>query len=338
MHSRTYFTLRSFTAGASVLALTLAGLVFIAAPPSFGVSPATINLGTASSFGVLAKGYVITGTNSTINGDIGSGAAITTGADNTIRGSVYSSMATTTGARNILSSDIFAGAAIDLGADSSVGGSVYAVAAITLGAGSTVAGSQNPNQTSINSRYPVALTALEAAILDGASRTSSQIPTVLGGATLIPGVYSAVPGGFLTLTGTLTLDAQNDPNAVFIIRSDGYFTAAASSSISLINGTNPENVFFIVGGYLTLGASASFAGNILATGDVNFGVNASVQGRIFSKAGFVQFGDNNPVSTYGLAGIGTTLLQAPLVPSPQASNRTADGFVFSIGNYDARYS
>ena len=338
MHSRTYFTLRSFTAGASVLALTLAGLVFIAAPPSFGVSPATINLGTASSFGVLAKGYVTTGTNSTINGDIGSGAAITTGADNTIRGSVYSSMATTTGARNILSSDIFAGAAIDLGADSSVGGSVYAVAAITLGAGSNVAGSQNPNQTSINSRYPAALTALEAAILDGASRTSSQIPTVLGGTTLIPGVYSAVPGGFLTLTGTLTLDAQNDPNAVFIIRSDGYFTAAASSSVSLINGANPENVFFVVGGYLTLGAAASFAGNILATGDVTFGVNASVQGRIFSKAGFVRFGDNNPMTTYGVVGIGTTLLQAPLVPVLQTPTRTADGFVFSIGNYDAGYS
>ena len=169
------------TAVASVLALMLAGLVFWAVPPSLAASPATISLGAASSFGVLAKGYVTSGTNSTINGDIGSGAAITTGADNTIRGSVYSSMATTTGARNILSSDIFAGAAIDLGPDSSVGGSVYAVAAITLGADSTVADSQNPNQTSINSRYPAALTALEAAILEGASRTSSQIPTALGG-------------------------------------------------------------------------------------------------------------------------------------------------------------
>ena len=326
------------TAVASVLALILAGLVFLAVPPSLAASPATISLGTASSFGVLAKGYVATGTNSTINGDIGSGAAITTGADNTIRGSVYSSMATTTGARNTLSSDIFAGASIGLGTDSSVGGSVYAVAAITLGAGSSVAGSQNPNQTSINSRYPAALTALEAAIVDGASRTSSQIPTELGSTTLIPGVYSAVPDGFLTLTGTLTLDAQNDPNAVFIIRSDGYLTTAASSSVALINGASPENVFFVVGGYLTLGASASFAGNILATGNVTFGVNASVQGRIFSKAGFVQFGDNNPVATYGVAGIGTTLLQPPLVPSLQTPSRNADGFVFSIGNYDADYS
>ena len=326
------------TAVTSVLSVILAGLVFLAVPPSLAASPATISLGAASSFGVLAKGYVTSGTNSTINGDIGSGAAITTGADNTIRGSVYSSMATTTGARNILSSDIFAGAAIDLGPDSSVGGSVYAVAAITLGADSTVADSQNPNQTSINSRYPAALTALEAAILEGASRTSSQIPTALGGSTLIPGVYSAVPDGFLMLTGTLTLDAQNDPNAVFVIRSDGYLTAAASSSVALINGASPENVFFVVGGYLTLGASASFAGNILATGDVNIGANASVKGRIFSKAGFVKFGDNNPMTTYGVVGIGTTLLQAPLAPLLQTPNRTADGFVLSIGNYDAGYS
>jgi len=338
LHNRTNFNFRTVTAVTSVLSLILAGLVFLAVPPSLAASPATISLGAASSFGVLAKGYVTSGTNSTINGDIGSGAAITTGADNTIRGSVYSSMATTTGARNILSSDIFAGAAITLGADSSVGGSVYAVAAITLGAGYTLAGSQNPNQTSINSRYPAALTALEAAILDGASRTSSQIPTALGGSTLIPGVYSAVPGGFLTLTGTLTLDAQNDPNAVFIIRSDSYLTAAASSSVALINGASPENVFFVVGGYLTLGASASFAGNILATGDVNIGANASVKGRIFSKAGFVKFGNNNPMTTYGVVGIGTTLLQAPLAPLLQTPNRTADGFVLSIGNYDAGYS
>jgi hypothetical protein len=54
----------------------LAGLVFLAVPPSLAASPATISLGAASSFGVLAKGYVTTGTNSTINGDIGSGAAI----------------------------------------------------------------------------------------------------------------------------------------------------------------------------------------------------------------------------------------------------------------------
>jgi len=103
-------------------------------------------------------------------------------------------------------------------------------------------------------------------------------------------------------------------------------TAAASSSVALINGASPENVFFVVGGYLTLGASASFAGNILATGDVNIGANASVKGRIFSKAGFVKFGDNNPMTTYGVVGIGTTLLQAPLAPLLQTPNRTADGF------------
>jgi hypothetical protein len=71
---------------------------------------------------------------------------------------------------------------------------------------------------------------------------------------------------------------------------------------------------------------------------VTFGVNASVQGRIFSKAGFVRFGDNNPMTTYGVVGIGTTLLQAPLVPVLQTPTRKADGFVLSIANYDTHYS
>ncbi|MCU1593336.1 MAG: hypothetical protein JWO12_728, partial [Frankiales bacterium] len=52
---------------------------------------------------------------------------------------------------------------------------------------------------------------------DAAGRaTSSAITADLGGRTLTPGVYT---GPTLALTGTLTLDAKGDPNAVFVFQS-----------------------------------------------------------------------------------------------------------------------
>src|SRR5450756_1362351 len=63
----------------------------------------------------------------------------------------------------------------------------------------------------------------------GRAVTSSE-PVELGGLTLGPGVYSS--GGVLGITGTLTLDAKGDPNAVFIFQSTATLTTATSSAVS----------------------------------------------------------------------------------------------------------
>jgi hypothetical protein len=72
----------------------------------------------------------------------------------------------------------------------------------------------------------------------------------LGGETLIAGVY-----GFNTsaqLTGTLTLNGQGNPNAVFIFNIGSSLTTANASSIVLINGAQARNIFFRVGSSATL--------------------------------------------------------------------------------------
>ena len=51
-----------------------------------------------------------------------------------------------------------------------------------------------------------------------------------GGLTLIPGVYCFASSA--QLTGTLTLDAQGDPNAVFIFRIGSTLTTASNSSVN----------------------------------------------------------------------------------------------------------
>ena len=56
----------------------------------------------------------------------------------------------------------------------------------------------------------------------------------LGGQTLAPGVYNSA--GALGLTGTVTLDAQNDPNAVFIFQAGSTLITASNSTVALING------------------------------------------------------------------------------------------------------
>ena len=55
------------------------------------------------------------------------------------------------------------------------------------------------------------------------------------GDTLTAGVYYIAGAG--SLTGTLTLDGQNDPDAIFIIRFNAAFTVAAQSKVIFANGT-----------------------------------------------------------------------------------------------------
>lgn len=114
----------------------------------------------------------------------------------------------------------------------------------------------------------------------------------LGGMTLGPGVYcSSSP---LTLTGTLTLDAHDDPNAVWIFRTTGTLTTDTNASVLVISGGWNGNVFWQAAGSVTLNASTTFIGNILTPADITLRTDASVSGRLL--AGGVVTLDSNNVS------------------------------------------
>src|SRR5215210_6725410 len=66
----------------------------------------------------------------------------------------------------------------------------------------------------------------------------------LGGRTLVAGVYRAPAA--MSLTGTVTLNAQGNPNAVFIFQAGSTLTTASNSTVALINGADPCNVFWQV--------------------------------------------------------------------------------------------
>lgn len=131
---------------------------------------------------------------------------------------------------------------------------------------------------------------LTAAYIDAAGRTGA-IPIVggdLGGRTLTAGVYkdNNDPDA-LALTGTLTLDAQGDTNAVWIFQSGSTLTTASGSRVVLINGAQSCNVFWQVTSSATLGTTTAFVGNVLALISISLTDGATVNGRLLAQNGAV---------------------------------------------------
>jgi hypothetical protein len=112
-----------------------------------------------------------------------------------------------------------------------------------------------------------ALTAYNS--LKSLSFTTDLTGKNLGGLTLTPGVYHF--NSSAQLTGTLNLDALNDPNAFFLFQIGSALTTASDSTINVLNGGANYGVFFQVGSSATLGTGTTFAGNILADQSITLG-------------------------------------------------------------------
>ncbi len=111
---------------------------------------------------------------------------------------------------------------------------------------------------------------------------ANTLATELGGQTLTPGVYNSEAGTF-GITGTLTLNAQGNPDAVFIFKMASTLITASASQVSLINGAQPCHLFWQVGSSATLGTSSSFAGNIFALESISLNNGVTVSGRLLAR-------------------------------------------------------
>ncbi|MFG1686362.1 DUF4082 domain-containing protein [Nonomuraea sp. NPDC049269] len=122
---------------------------------------------------------------------------------------------------------------------------------------------------------------LDSAYDDAAGRTpTATVGAALGGTTKNPGVYAS-SGSSFTITGTLTLDAQGDPDALFVFQATTLTTANASN-INLLRGAQADNVFWQLSGTATLGTNSTFRGNVMASGNVTVSSGAALYGRAFS--------------------------------------------------------
>lgn len=133
--------------------------------------------------------------------------------------------------------------------------------------------------------------ALTTGYNDAAGRTPATVaPSDLGGKTLSPGVYKA--SSALGLTGTVTLDAKSDPNAVFVFQAVSTLITASNSTVKLIGGAQACNVFWQVGSSATLGTRTTFVGSILALTSATVRTGATVAGRVLARNGQVSLAAN----------------------------------------------
>ncbi|HTC69987.1 MAG TPA: ice-binding family protein, partial [Acidothermaceae bacterium] len=140
------------------------------------------------------------------------------------------------------------------------------------------------NHTSPNPNDAVtqgAKAALTNAYNNAAGQTPTIINTELAGQTLAPGVYTSASGTF-GMSGTLTLDGQNNAGAVFIFQTASTLITGGTGNVILIRGAQSCNVFWKVGSSATLGAGSTLNGTILANTSISLGSGVTVLGRLLA--------------------------------------------------------
>ncbi|MDD5274765.1 MAG: ice-binding family protein [Methylovulum sp.] len=137
-----------------------------------------------------------------------------------------------------------------------------------------------------------------ATLAGEACDTSIPDGTDVAGQTLTPGVYCST-GSILIGSGTLTLDAQGNPNAIWVFQMGTTIITSAGGSVNIINSGQACNVFWQVGSSATIGSGSAFQGSIFASTSITLTSGASLLGRALAINGGVTM-DTNIVSVCSL--------------------------------------
>ena len=127
--------------------------------------------------------------------------------------------------------------------------------------------------------------------IDAAGRSgATTVAGDLSGQTLVAGVYKSTSS--LGLTGDLTLDAQGNPDAIFIFQISSTLITGSGSHVKLTNAAKACNVFWQVGSSATLGTNSVFKGSILALTSIAVTTGAQMEGRALARNGAVTLDTN----------------------------------------------
>ncbi len=155
-----------------------------------------------------------------------------------------------------------------------------------------------------------------ADLLIAYNQLAAAIPTLFpapllgNGAILTPGVYS-IPSA-ATMNLDLVLDAQGDPNAVFIFQINGSFSMNPGAKVKLVNSAMACNVYWKVEGLVSIAAGCTMRGSIFANNAaIEMNTNDTLEGRALSTAGAVTI---DGVLAYTPIGCGSPVLTGPVAP------------------------
>jgi hypothetical protein len=132
---------------------------------------------------------------------------------------------------------------------------------------------------------------------DARLRTPTIIGTELAGLTLKAGVYHSTSGTFeIGAGGTLTLDGEGDPDAVFVFQTDSTLVTFADSRVAVINQARFCRIFWKVGSSATLGTDSIFRGHIFALTSITAQTRATIEGQLLARNGAVTLDSNTIIN------------------------------------------
>lgn len=136
------------------------------------------------------------------------------------------------------------------------------------------------------------------------------------------------------LTGTVFLNAQDNADAVFVIKINGALSTSTYASVVLQNGAQAKNVFWQIEGATNLNDYADFKGTVIGSnGAVILNTGVKIEGRVLSTSGGISTFTIDAQMTpgcdiLGINDISTTTRAAQLYPNPFGStlNVKLNGF------------
>lgn len=168
------------------------------------------------------------------------------------------------------------------------------------------------------------------------SGPATTVATQLGGQTLTAGTYDSTSGTF-EITGTLTLDAEGNPDAVFVFQMATTLVTATDSVVDVINSGSACNVFWQVGSSATLGTRTDFSGNILALSSISLLTGASIEGRALARNGAVTM-DTNTITqaacTHQITTTTTTTTTTTATTTPTTTSTPTSTLAPPVGGVD----
>ena len=208
---------------------------------------------------------------------------------------------------------ILAGASITNTGATTVTGSTGTDIGVISG---TITGAPGGNQHMNDASAIAAQNSLTTAYNNASGATpSTAIPADLNGQILVAGAYSTASGAFLlTGGGSVTFDAQNNPNSVFVIQAASTFTSSTNSTMILKNGAQACNIFWAIGSSATLAGGSNFLGHLYAQTSITLVTGATVQGNLLARSGSVTL-DTNTIVNNDCAPVAVPV-SPPVVPAP----------------------
>lgn len=264
----------------SLVVLALAFIVVLSGPiATFAGSLATVNLGTASNFVILAKTGISTTGVTSIIGDIGLSPAAAT---------------------YITGFSLILPAASAFSTSALVTGKVYAP------------GYSNPTPTNLTT----AILNMQTAYTDAMGRAPNVTELGagnIGGLTLTPGVYKWGTG--LTIPTDVTL--SGGANDVWIFQVAQNLSISSAKKIILSGGAKASNIFWVVAGQTTIGTTAVFNGNILDQTAIVLKTGAKLNGRALAQTAVTL--DSNTVTAPTSVASTPAVPATPAIPAIPAT-------------------